>query len=567
MLLRPRGSSLTLVCTLAVSLAWLSCSSPAPESGGTGELKSTTNTGRSAPWLNNLGNFHRAVSTSSPDAQHFFDQGLTLCYAFNHHESARSFKEAARVDPKCAMAYWGQALALGPNINDPVPGPEREQEAYEAIQKALTLKAGASEVEQALIDALAVRFSEGKGEDRKVLNQAYAKAMAKVYEKYAEDPDVGVLYAASIMNTMPWEYWSKDGKPQPGTKRLVSVLESVKEHFPEHPGAHHYYIHAIEASTNPDLAVASADKLGQLVPGAGHLVHMPSHIYIRVGRYADATEANRRAIAADEDYITQCRAQGIYPVGYYPHNIHFMWTTLSMEGRSEEAIAAARKAASKVTDEMLHQEDYAFGHLLRAVPTFALVRFGKWDEILKQPAPPSDSAFLQGISYYARGLAFLAKGDLKSASGEQEKLELVALDPALEEMKIWELNSLGRLLKISNEILAGELAARRGDFKTAVVRLKSGVRMEDELIYSEPPDWPHPVRHSLGAVLLEAGRPAQAEKVYREDLVRHRDNGWSLFGLAQSLEAQGKTAEAEKARARFNQVWSRADVTLVASRF
>ncbi|HUU12122.1 MAG TPA: hypothetical protein VM182_00255 [Terriglobia bacterium] len=562
-----KSFSLIVICAFAALLTWPGCSGAPPETGMEGEFKSTTTTGRTAPWLKNLGNFHRTVSTNSPDAQHFFDQGLTLCYAFNHQESARSFKEAARVDPKCAMAYWGQALALGPNINDLKPDAEREQEAYEAIQKALTLKSGASEVEQALIDALATRFSEGKGKDRKELNQAYAKAMAKVYEEFPDDPDVGVLYAASIMNTMPWEYWSKDGQPRPGTKRLVAVLESVKERFPEHPGAHHYYIHAVEASTNPDLAVASADKLGGLVPAAGHLVHMPSHIYIRVGRYADATEANRRAIAADEDYLTQCRAQGIYPVAYYPHNLHFMWTTLSMEGRSEEAIRAARQVASKVSNEMLHEEGYALGHVLRALPMFALVQFGKWDEILKEPAPPADSAFLQGVSYYVRGLAFIAKGDLKSASGEQEKLELVALDPGLEEMKIFDLNSLGRLLKIANEILAGELAAKRGDFKTAVAHLKSGVKMEDELIYSEPPDWPHPVRHSLGAVLLEAGRPAEAEKVYREDLVRHRDNGWSLFGLAKSLEAQGKTAEAEKVHARFNQVWSRADVTLVASRF
>ena len=562
-----KGLSLTAICLLAFPLVWLACSGPAPESAKEGELKSTTTTGRTAPWLKNLGNLHRTVSTNSPDAQHFFDQGLTLCYAFNHQESARSFMEAARVDPNCAMAYWGQALALGPNINDPKPDAEREQQSYEAIQKALTLKSGASELEQALIDALATRFSEGKGKDRKQLNQAYAKAMAKVYEKFPDDPDVGVLYAASIMNTMPWEYWSKDGKPQPGTKRLISVLESVKERFPEHPGAHHYYIHAVEASPNPDSAVGSADKLGSLVPAAGHLVHMPSHIYIRVGRYTDATEANRRAIAADEDYITQCRAQGIYPADYYPHNIHFMWTTLSMEGRSEEAIRAARKAASKVTKEMLHEEGYAFGHLMRAIPTFALVRFGKWDEILNGPAPPADSPFLQGISYYARGLAFIAKGDLKSASGEQEKLELVALDPALEEMKIWELNSLGRLLKIASEILTGELAAKRGDFKTAVVHLKSGVKMEDGLVYSEPPDWPHPVRHWLGAVLLEAGRPAEGEKVYREDLTRHRDNGWALMGLVKSLEAQGKTAEADKVHARFNEVWSHADVKLVASRF
>ncbi|MBI1982849.1 MAG: hypothetical protein HYS61_01460, partial [Acidobacteria bacterium] len=294
--------SLTAICLLAALLTWLGCSGPAPESGGGGEPKSTTTTGRVAPWLENLGNFHRSVSTNSPDAQHFFDQGLTLCYAFNHQESVRSFQEAARLDPNCAMAYWGQALALGPNINDPKPDAEREQQAHEAIQKAIGLKSGANETEKELIEALAARFSAGKGKDRKELNQAYAKAMAAVYENFPDDPDVGVLYADAVMNTMPWEYWTKDGKPRPGTKRLIAALESVKKRFPDHPGAHHFYIHAVEASSNPDLAVASADKLGGLVPAAGHLIHMPSHIYIRVGRYADATEANRRAIAADEDY-------------------------------------------------------------------------------------------------------------------------------------------------------------------------------------------------------------------------------------------------------------------------
>lgn len=551
------------VLSAALVLALCACQSKETRT----EPGPTTYEGRLSPLLDDLGNFHRPVTTPDKMAQRFFDQGLTLTYGFNHAEAVRSFKEAARVDPDCAMAYWGQALALGPNINDPAPGAEREREAYAAARKAVELRVKASEVEQALIDALAKRFSDQQGKDRKELNMAYAEAMAGVHQRFPDDPDVGTLYADAIMNTMPWDYWTKDGQPKPGTEKAVAALEKVKRDYPDHPGAHHFYIHAVEASKNPDRGVPSADRLGGLVPRAGHLVHMPAHIYIRVGRYSDASDANVRAIAADEDYLTQCRSQGIYPAAYYPHNIHFLTATLAMEGRSREMLEAARKVAAHHKDEMLHEEGFGFPHLLRSIPTLALVRFGRWDEILQLPEPGPHSRYVQAIWRFARGMALQAKGQLSEARSELAALEEFAKDPALDQLKIWDLNSLGSLTRIASGVLAGEIAAREKKYDTAVRHLRRAVEEEDSLLYSEPPDWPNPPRHNLGAVLLEAGRAADAERVYREDLTRHRNNGWSLYGLAKSLEAQGRRDEAAEARKQFLVAWSKADIELTASRF
>ncbi|MCP5110484.1 MAG: hypothetical protein GY953_06575, partial [bacterium] len=523
---------------------------------------STTRDGKLAPLLENLGELRRSVTTSSAMPQRFFDQGLTLTYGFNHAEAVRSFKEAAREDPTCAMAYWGQALATGPNINDPAPGAEREQEAFRAIQKALDLNSGASEVEQAMIGALATRFSAVEVQDRTELNGAYAKAMADLHQKYPDDPDIGVLYAASIMNTMPWEYWGADGEANPGTDTVVKTLEAVIAAAPNHPGAHHYYIHAVEASNDPDRAVGSADRLGGLVPGAGHLVHMPAHIYIRVGRYADSSAANLRAIAADEDYLTQCRSQGIYPAAYYPHNIHFLSASLAMEGRSREAIEAARKVASHHDDEMMKQPGFGFPHLLRAYHLFALVRFGRWEEVLELPEPAEKLLFGRAMRHYGRGLAFVAADRLDDAQAELAKLKTLAGRRELEDLKVWDMNSLAALARISAGVLAGELAAKSERYNEAITHLRKAVAEEDGLLYAEPPDWPNPVRQNLGAVLLAAGRAGEAERVYREDLTRHRDNGWSLHGLAQSLEAQGKGSEASEARKAFSRAWARADIEL-----
>ena len=527
------------------------------------DTKSAVVEGQIAPRLQNLGDYKHPVTTSSPRAQLFFNQGLTLTFGFNHREAGRSFREVARLDPDCAMAYWGQALVLGPNINMPMP-PDAEAQAYELIQKAVALKAKVSERERAYIDALAKRYSNEDKPDRKTIDRAYAEAARQLSERYPDDLDAATLYAEALMDLRPWNYWTKDGRPYPKTLEIVSVLESVLERNPNHPLGIHLYIHAVEA-VKPELAEAGADRLGKLAPGAGHLVHMPSHIYRRLGRYADASEANVQAIAADEDYITQCRAQGIYPLGYYPHNIHFLWDAASMEGRSEVAIDAARKVASKLSAEKLRELPML--NSFAVVPLFAYTRFGKWEEILQEPRPADDLLFLAGIWHYARGLAFTATGRLCAAATELESLDKIAADKSLQELALFSPNSGAPIIKIAAEVLAGRLAAKRGETEKAIAHLHRAVLLEDALVYTKRADWHYPVRQSLGAVLLQADRAAEAETVYWEDLRRNPENGWSLFGLMKSLEAQGKTEQAEEIEQRFRKAWDRANVTLTASCF
>jgi tetratricopeptide (TPR) repeat protein len=547
---------------IALALAAATCS----RTPGTGELANTTRDGRLAPVLSNLGNYHRNVTTRSDDAQRFFDQGLILLYGFNHAESLRSFQEMARLDPGCGMAYWGQALALAPNINDPAIGPDREKQGAEAMRKAQAHKSGLTPVETGLIDALAARFSSSEP-DRKQLNQDYSNAMKALYARFPADPDVGTLYADAVMNTMPWDYWSReDGKPRPGIPEAIAAIEAAIKVSPDHPGANHIYIHAVEASPNPDLAVPAADKLGSLVPGAGHLVHMPAHIYIRVGRYADGTEANRKAIAADESYITQCRAQGIYPAAYYPHNIHFMLATLSMEGRSAEALEAAAKVASRHHHDQYQDLGFGFPHLLRAMPLFAQVRFGKWEKILAEPQPAEEYKFHRVIWHFARGYAHLARNAVHPAAAELSALRKAAADPKLAEMKVFELNDLATLASIAHHMLAAEIAAARKNSREAVRLMTRAVAIEDGLLYSEPPDWPLPPRQYLGAILLNAGRYREAEQAFRADLVRHRNNGWALRGLALSLSGQSKSKDAAAVEERFSSAWARADIPLPAAR-
>ncbi len=516
-----------------------------------------------APLLEDLGTLHHPITTNSERAQIFFDQGLRLTYAFNHAEAARAFREAARLDPDCAMAYWGLGLALGPNINDPMPH-ARELEAYAAVQKALALKSNASENERAYIDALATRYYNKEDADRSTLDATYAKAMGGLAEKYPDDPDAGTLYAAAIMNTMPWDYWTADLNPKPDTEIVISMLESVIANHPDHPGAHHYYIHIIEPSTEPGRAVPSAERLANLMPGAGHLVHMPAHIYIRVGRYADASEANVRAIAADEAYIAQCQAQGLYPIGYYPHNIHFLWAAATAEGNSEVAIDSARKLADKVPrgdlTDFLSLQDFL------VTPYYAFTRFGRWEEMLSEPPPPSDLVFTKGVWHYGRGVAFTATGQIDRAEHELSELSKLIGNSTLKELLINQ-SPARDILGIAAKTLSGELAAKKGEFEEAIRFLEEAAAIQDGLRYSEPSPWHQPVRQVLGAVLLEAGRPAEAETVYHKDLDWNLHNGWSLYGLLQAQRAQGKTTEAAETQEEFEDAWARADVALTASRF
>ena len=518
--------------------------------------------GELAPRLQNLGTHAFPVSTKSRRAQQFVNQGMNLAYGFNHAEAGRAFREAERLDPACAMCVWGQALVLGPNINVPM-APEDEAKALELARKAVAMKARATPRERSYIDALARRYT-GEKDDRAGADRAYADAMREVARKHPADLDAQTLFAEAMMDLRPWNYWMGDGTPYPGTDEIVSTLERVLARNPNHPGANHLYIHAVEATRNPERAEAAADRLLKLVPGAGHMVHMPSHIYQRVGRYADAAAANVAAAKADEDYIAQCRAQGIYPMAYYPHNLHFLWYAATAEGRSGVAIEAARKTAAQVTDEQLDAVPLLVA--FRVVPLYALARFGRWDEVLAEPVPSDKHLFHRGVSHYARGLAYLGKGDLDAAEKELAEVRRIAGDKALE-MTLFSPNTAAAIFSAAPEVLAGEVAARRKDYDAAIAHLERAVRLEDSLFYTEPEEWHYPARQALGAILLEAGRPREAETVYWDDLRKHASNGWSLFGLAQALRAQGKTAEADAVQARFDKAWARADVKLTASRF
>jgi tetratricopeptide (TPR) repeat protein len=519
----------------------------------------------SAPVLfDNLGDYHRTISTTSRQAQAYFDQGLRLVYGFNHHEAQAAFREAARLDPACAMCAWGVALTYGSNYNSPTDA-ERERDAWAAATQARTLAAArGTEAERALIAALAARHSASPAAERATLDRAYADAMREVARRFPADLDAATLFADALMNLRPWSLWMPDGKPQPGTQEIVATLERVLAADPRHPGANHLYIHAVEASPDPRRAEAAADRLRGLMPGAGHMVHMPSHIYYRVGRYADAGSVNVAAVAADRAYFTKSRPSPIYRGMYYPHNLDFVWHAAAMEGRSAECVRAAREFASEVpTSAVLEMSDM---ETAPAAPLLALARFGRWDEVLAESAPPARMLYVTAAWRYARGLAFTAKGRRDEAARELAEIRaLLASVPA--DRTVAGFFKMADMVRLASETLAGEIAARGGDTQAALQHLAFAVRLQDEHWFTEPPPWHYPVRQSLGAALLQAGRAAEAEAVYREDLRWNPENGWSLFGLAQSLRAQGKTAAAAAVDARFRRAWARADVQLTSSRF
>lgn len=522
-------------------------------------LEAVDTTKQIAPLFNNLGNLHFSISTKNKRAQAFFDQGLKLSYAFNHAEAHRSFMEASRLDPNSAMTFWGQAFTLGPNINDPIPPEERKIKINIAIAKAKQLASKSSLKEQALIEALSARYSENLTEDIAELNMTYMDAMSRVIKKFPEDSNLQILYAASVMNTVPWNYWDKDGNPSPNIKEAKVALEKAMLLEPENPGGHHYYIHMVELPY-PDIGVKSADKLATLMPGAGHIVHMPSHIYIRVGRYKDAVIANQKAILADEDYISQCFAQGLYPLGYYPHNIHFLWSSASLLGASDIAIDAAKKTAEKVPIgefiEMPFLQDFA------STPLLAYTRFGKWNEILTIPAPNSKIKHLNLMRHYARGIAFIRKGNINEAQEELNAIEVLKKDPELETLIATANNASIHSANIAFEVVSGELEALKGNISKAIKHLENAVVFEDGLTYTEPAAWHIPTRQNLGAVLLKAEKYEAAEKIYKEDLDILRQNGWSLIGLYKSLMAQGKNKEAEVIKKEFDNAWKDADIEI-----
>jgi tetratricopeptide (TPR) repeat protein len=513
--------------------------------------------------LEGLGTHHQAITTSSPEAQAYFDQGLRLVYAFNHVEAEHAFRQAARLDPACAMCYWGIALTQGSNYNSPTDA-AREKVAYEAIQEALRRAPGATPRERANIEALAKRHSAAADADRAALDRAYADAMREVARRFPDDLDAATLFADALMNLRPWNLWKPDGTMQPETPEILATLERVLRADPNHPGALHLYIHAVEAGPDPRRGEVAADRLLPLMPGAGHLVHMPAHIYWRVGRYVDAVDANARAVKADQTYFAKREPSPIYRSLYYPHNIDFIWQSASMAGRSAETIRAAREYAASAPAAMVREMPDM--ETAPAAPYFALARFGRWEEILAEPAPPAEFPYATGASRYARGLAFIATGRRPEAEAELAALrQLAATVPP--ERSLAYFFKTKTILGLAENVLAGEIAARTGQTDVAVRHLLAAVAEQDGHWFTEPPVWYFPVRQSLGAALLAGGRPAEAEAVYRDDLKRNPDNGWSLFGLAASLRAQGKTGAAAEVDARFQKAWASADVTLSSSRF
>jgi tetratricopeptide (TPR) repeat protein len=510
------------------------------------------------PLYDNLGSLHKEITAKSQVAQQYFDQGLRLTYAFNHDEAIKSFQQGLKADSTCAMCYWGVAYALGPNINLPMDTSAMVP-AYQAVQQALKYSSEATPNERAYIEALAQRYTAKPVADRASLDSAWAKAIGLVAYAYPKDDDAATLYAEALMDLRPWNYWTNGGKAKaPSTQEQIKVLEAVLKRNPDHPGACHFYIHAVEASNQAAKALPCAQRLGSLMPGAGHLVHMPTHIYIKLGQWELAAEHNAHAVQADEQFISERHPTGAYPIGYYPHNFHVMWYALTMLGRSEDAVQAAQNVVQKVPVEVMRQ----FPPLEALAPTllFTYARFSRWGEILREPAPPKDLGFATASWHYARGLAYTGQSKLEAATAEYDKL--VQLTAALPADKPVGQNTAKSVLAVAIDHLAGEMAAKHGKTDEAVEHLGRAIAHEDDLTYDEPPDWYLPIRQRMGTILLAANRPVEAEKIFREDLVHRPENGWSLYGLAQSLKAQNKTEAAAKIKERFEKAWKTADVQL-----
>ena len=530
------------------------------------EVKQTLAQRAGAPLFSGMGSFHMPITTRDTDAQRYFDQGMVLAFGFNHAESIRSFRAAQTLDSDCAMCFWGEALATGPNINvtnngKAVMTPEERASARAAIDHALTLVDGVTPKERSWILALDKRYDGQRETPRDPLDRAWADALADMVDAYPDDMTVASVYAEALMNTMPWDYWGPSGEAKPDTQAVIKSLERVMAAEPEHPLALHLYIHALEASSNAQKAEGAADALANLVPGSGHLVHMPSHIYFRVGRYQDAALANIRAADIDEAYIAECNAQGFYPALYYPHNIHFLWASATMQGQSELSLKSARRVVENVRIEQVEQ--FPTIQFFRTVPMLSLVRFARWEEILSEPEPHAPFAFARAIWHYGRGVAYASMENKESALDELAAIE--RLEPEVDEIFMGNVYPAKSLIGIAKSLLRGEISFRSSAMAAAVTSFEEAVAMQDALPYTEPPFWYYPTRQSLGAALLADGRAAEAQLVFEADLEQYPMNGWSLYGLTEALNAQGLTASAEAARQRFETVWQFSDVTLSSS--
>jgi tetratricopeptide (TPR) repeat protein len=505
------------------------------------------------PLWDGLGALTYTITTASPAAQKYFDQGLRFSYAFNHAEAQRAFRKAQKLDPGCAMCFWGEALVLGPNINAPMEA-DAVPAAFAAIQKAQALATSSSARERMLIAALSKRYAEDPQADRKALDAAYADAMGKIAEVLPDDDDIAVLYAESVMDVTPWNYWQPGGhEPTPQAAPIVPTLERVLARNPSHPGAAHFYIHAVEASDRPQRAEPFADTLSSAMPAAGHLVHMPSHIYFRVGRYLDAYAVNKTASAVDETYLSATDApMNAYRLGYYPHNIHFMMIAAQMAGDGPTAIEAAEKLRNLIPDDVARR--LAMIHPIKAAPYFAHAQFSAPDTILALPDPGDDIPYAQAMWRYARSLAATAKGDLTGAEAEANAIDGIAERADFSALQAEGVPALD-ILKLARAVAGGRLAQAQSDSKAAIAAFEEAAAIQDGLPYSEPPFWYYPVRQTLAAALLQAGRLDEAEAQFKRALARAPNNGWSYYGLVKVYKAQGNTAAAQQAEADLAKTW------------
>ena len=515
-----------------------------------------------APLLDGYDVINYPITTKNKLVQQYFNQGMALAYAFNHAEAARSFHYATKLDPNCAMAYFGFAYVLGPNYNAGME-PDNYERAYTAIQKAKSLSDNGTKKEKQFIEALSKRYAPEAPEDRSELDLDYSKTLKTLYETYPDDSEIATLYAESMMNLHPWDLFDKAGNAKPWTPEILVLLENLIKKKPKHPGAHHFYIHAVEMSNTPERSDASAKVFDDgLVPGSGHLLHMPSHTYIRTGEYHKGTLSNIAAIKADSTYVSNCHAQGAYPLGYFPHNYHFMAATATLEGNSKWAMIGANKVSEHVHPEIMKQPGWGTLQHYYTIPYYVAVKFKKWDDILNMKLETYDLAYIKAIKHYAEGMAYLGKGELSNAKAGLLALEVLAQDESLKEVTIWNINTVYDIVQIAEKVLKAEIFAYEKDYKASIVLLREAVAIEDALNYNEPPDWFFSIRHHLGQILIKNGQHRVAIELYEEDLKHFPNNGWAHHGLKQAYRNLNDAVNVSKMKRLIAKSWTHADVEI-----